>query len=83
MHLSIRQILDISIFSGARSDVNQTNWFWENGTMVVDSNYPTSNSSVCEQMSLPLTYDDGINLLPKRCDDDEAYFACEVPCKNF
>ena len=45
-----------------------------------NSNYPTSNSSVCQQMSLPLTYDDGINLLPKHCDDDEAYFACEVQC---
>ena len=29
-------------------------------------------------MSLPLTYDDGTNLLPKRCDQDEAYFACEL-----
>ena len=48
--------------------------------MVNDSNYPTSDSSVCEQMSSPLTYDDGINLLPKRCENDEAYFACEVPC---
>ena len=34
-------------------------------------------------MSLPLTYDDGINLLPKRCEDDEAHFACEVPRKSF
>ena len=50
--------------------------------MVNDSNYPTSDPSVCQQMSLPLTYDDGINLLPKRCKDDEAYFACEVPRKN-
>ena len=32
-------------------------------------------------MSTPLTYDDGINLLPKRCDQHEAYFACTVPCK--
>ena len=49
--------------------------------MVDSSNYSPSDSSVCQQMSLPLTYDNGINLLPKRCDDDEAYFACEVPCE--
>ena len=49
--------------------------------MVDDSRYPTSNQSICQQMSLPLTYDDGINLLPKRCDQDEAYFVCESPSK--
>ena len=74
-------ILDISVFSGARSDVNQSNWFWENRTMVDDSNYPTSDPSVCQQMSLPLTYDDGINLLPKDCENDEAHYVCEIPCK--
>ena len=47
--------------------------------MVNDSRYPPSPQSVCQQMSLPLTYDDGINLLPKRCDQDEAYFACDIP----
>ena len=49
--------------------------------MVDDSNYPTSDSSVCQQMSLPLTYDDGINLLPKDCENDEAHYVCEIPCK--
>ena len=63
------------MFIGARSNVDQINWFWENGTMVDDSRYPPSNQFVCQQMSLPLTYNDGINLLPKRCDQDEAYFA--------
>ena len=46
--------------------------------MVNDSRYPPSNQSVCQQMSLPLTYDDGINLFPKSCDQDEAYFACDI-----
>ena len=76
-------VLDISVFTGARSDVGQTNWCWESGTIVEDSNYKPSNSSVCQQMSLPLTYDDGINLLPKDCENDEAYFVCEVQCKIF
>ena len=75
------EISDISLFLGAQSRVGQTNWFWENGTKVNDERYPPSEESVCEQMSVPLTYDDGINLMPKRCDQDEAYFACEVECK--
>ena len=50
--------------------------------MVNDSRYRPSNQSVCQQMSLPLTYDDGINLLPQRCDQDEAYFACHVDSKR-
>ena len=49
--------------------------------MVNDSRYPPSDQSVCQQMSVPLTYDDGISLLTKRCDKDEAYFACDIPCK--
>ena len=72
---------DVSLFLGARSRIGQTNWFWENGTMVNDERYPPSDQSICQQMSVPLTYDDGINLMPKRCDQDEAYFACEVKCK--
>ena len=47
--------------------------------MVNDSRYPPSNLSVCQQMSVPLTYDDGINLLPKDCVQDEAFFACSIP----
>ena len=49
--------------------------------MVDDSRYPSSNQSICQQMTMPLTYDDGINLLPKPCDQDEAYFTCDVSCK--
>jgi len=59
---------------------NHTNWFWFNGMLVDDTNYPRSEQSVCEQMSIPLTYDDGISLLPKRC-DREAYYACDIPRK--
>jgi len=72
---------EISLFFGASSNVGQTNWFWENGSIVNEVNYPTSDQSICEQMSVPLTYDEGINLLPKPC-DEKAYFACEVECKT-
>ena len=70
------------MFIGARSNVGQADWFWKNGTMVDDSRYPPSDQSVCQQMSIPLTYNDGINLLPKRCDQDKAYFVCESPSKS-
>ena len=71
---------DIRIFLEAPSNISLTNWLWENKSSVNNSRYPPSNQSVCQQISLPLTYDDGINLLSKRCDQDEAYYACEVPC---
>ena len=72
--------LDISIFLGPRSN---TNSFCKNGTLAENANNTncTFNVPSCQQISLPLTYDDGINLLPKRCDRDKAYFACDVPRK--
>jgi len=74
-------LLDISLLFGAQSNFGKGEWFWENETEIEDSNYPPSNTSVCQQMSLSLTYDDGIKLLPKRCFNEEAYFACEVERK--
>ena len=41
--------------------------------MLIDKKYPMSDRSVCKQMTWPLTYDDGINLRGKRC-DEEAFF---------
>jgi len=76
-------VADISLFIGARSDKNRINWFWENGTMITNySNFPLSNASLCEEMSFPFSYNDGINLLRKRCTQDKAYFACDIPCKS-
>ena len=49
--------------------------------MVNDSKFQTTNQTICQQMSIPLTYGNGINLLPKRCDQDEAYFACSISRK--
>ena len=86
---------DISIFFGRRplreAIENDTNCTEANKTSQVNSllnNETTINCTTdaaqnppCVLMSFPLTYDDGINLLPKRCDQDEAYFACNVPCK--
>ena len=60
--------------------MEQSDWFWNNKTMASDMNYPTANASVCQQMTWPLTYRDGINLREKTC-DIEAYFMCQVACK--
>ena len=72
---------DIGVFIGARSDVNQSEWFWNNDTRITNSVYLTSNTSTCQQMSWPLTYDNGINLHRKFC-DEEAYFVCQSKCKS-
>ena len=66
------------MFTGARSDVNQSSWFWNNGTMITDPTYPSSNTSVCQQMTWPLTYDDGINLRAKDCETGKSHFVCGV-----
>ena len=69
---------DISVIIGARSDVGQSNWFWNNGTMITDTMYPSSNTSVCQQMTWPLTYDDGINLRAKDCGTGKSHYICQV-----
>ena len=71
------------MFTEARSDVNQSNWFRDGETMIAsDSNYTLSNTSICQQMTWPLTYDDGINLHPKLC-SDEAFYICQIKRKSF
>ena len=62
--------------------MGEIDWFWDNGTMVGDRSYSVSNTSRCEQMTWPLTYDDGINLLSKDCNSITAYFACLQQCKR-
>ena len=45
-----------------------------------NNHFPNTNSFVCQQMTWPLTYDDGINLRGKFC-LDEAYFMCQIKCE--
>ena len=59
--------------------MGQSNWFWKNGTMITDPTYPQSKTSVCEQMTWPLTYDDGINLKGEFCGKGKAYYICQLP----
>ena len=60
--------------------MGQLLWSWRNGTKINNTLYPLSDPSVCEQMSWPLTYDDGINLRAKPC-EEESHFVCEIQCK--
>ena len=48
--------------------------------MVNNSNFQPSNKTVCQQMTWPFTYTDGINLRPKKC-EEKSYFACLLQCK--
>ena len=75
-----KNFLDISIFIGAQSPLNQSKWFWKNGSAVNNSMFRSSNKSLCQQMTWPLIYDDGINLHEKTC-NEEAYFLCRFKCK--
>ena len=71
-------IVDISVFIGARSHYGQLHWTWNNGTMVADArNFPPPDTSVCQEMTWPLTYDDGINLRAEDC-AEEAHYVCRV-----
>ena len=45
--------------------------------MITDPTYPSSNTSVCEQMTWPLTYDDGTNLRAKECGTGKSQYICE------
>ena len=85
-------LVDISIFVGSQSEItterNCTTSYGPDGFDALvenagntDCNAHAATSPTCIQMSMPLTYDDGINQPSKRCDQDEAYYACDVPCK--
>ena len=76
--LSRPLFLDISLFIGARSDVGQSDWSWNDGSKISDSTFPTSDPNECQQMTWPLTYDDGVNLRAKHCNSGLARYFCRV-----
>jgi len=51
---------------------------WNNGTIIKDPTFQTSDQSDCQQMTWPLTYDDGINLRPKECGSGIAHYICRI-----
>ena len=48
--------------------------------MVNNKDFPPADKAVCQQMTWPLTYTDGINLRPKPCEDKKSYFVCLLNC---
>ena len=60
--------------------MNEDVWKYNNGTIIVNEKYPTGDQSICQQMTWPLTYNDGVNLRPMKC-NQEAYFICQNKCK--
>ena len=48
---------------------------------MVEANHSPTAAGACRQMSVPLTYDDGVNLRRRNCENDKAYFMCEAKRK--
>ena len=65
------------MLTGARSDVGQTSWFFEDGSSALNPSYPPGDRSKCQQLSWQFAYKDGINLYPKDCSGKLVKFVCE------
>ena len=74
---------DISVFIGARSDLNQSDCFWNDGSSYNVLPRLRSNSYVCQQMTWPLSYDDGINLRRKECGSGISHYVCKAKCNSY
>ena len=80
-------LADIHIFIGARSDVNQTQWFWSDQRLVTKTSFPAANPSACQQIAMRYFYNDTseqwINTA-QSCSNTKAYYVCEtkVECKG-
>ena len=77
---------DIHVFVGARSHINQTQWFWSDQRIVTNSTYPSANSNACQQIAMRYLYNDisekWVNTA-QSCSNAKAYYVCEtrVKCK--
>ena len=73
-------IVDISVFVGGRSQIDENVWKNSDGSKIENKKYPPGDKSICQQMTWPLTYNDGVNLRSMKC-NQEAYFICQTKCK--
>ena len=73
-------IVDISVFVGGRSQIDENVWKSSDGSKIENKKYPPGDKSICQQMTWPLTYNDGVNLRSMKC-NQEAYFICQTKCK--
>ena len=74
-------IIDMPVFLGVRSFENSRLWVSSDQNVLLHPSIGFSMEGVCEQMSVPLSYDDGINLRPRKCSNVEAYVACAIRCE--
>ena len=73
-------IVDISLFVGGRSQINENVWKNSDGSKIENKKYPPGDELICQQMTWPLTYNDGVNLRSMKC-NQKAYFICQTKCK--
>ena len=75
----------MTILWGIHSDVNQSAWFWNNGTIVDDNgSYPNATTSTCQQLAWAFDVkvpSKNFAYHPIGC-SDEAYYICEFECKK-
>ena len=67
----------MSIFLGVRSEINQTQWYYPDGTIATHSFYPNPDPDVCQQITWQFGYDDDISFRPTNCEYKTTEFICE------
>ena len=78
--------VDIHVYVGARSNVNQTQWFWSDQKNITNTRFPAANPSSCQQIGIRYLYNDTseqwINTA-QSCNTAKAYYVCEtiIKCK--
>ena len=83
----VKIFADIHVFIGARSNINQAQWFWKDQKIVTKATFPAANSNACQQIALRYFYNDTsdqwINTA-QSCNNRKAYFVCEtiIKCKS-
>ncbi|XP_076817985.1 uncharacterized protein LOC143463404 [Clavelina lepadiformis] len=77
--LSPIYIPDINVFIGARSDVNETDWFWSNGSLVTDdSTFPSANPDICQQIAYHYTDNQAWSEISTICGSSSGYYVCQI-----
>ena len=81
--VTIAFFLDMYVFIGARSDVGQAHWYWNNDTVATDTRLSSSSSSRCQQTAIKYQYLDSNCSRPwtftaENCTGSQAYYVCEI-----
>ena len=70
---------DYRIFVGARSRKHAHTWVWNNGEIMENTGYfvPFPDPRKCQQLAIPINYEDGENFKIHSCSGQRAYPVCE------